>query len=79
MYACVFVGVFCMWVCQAQDLFEESHLWTLCDWKIQDGDLCNPRILLDFFIMCLSCVLIVLSLHMIFNCMYKGFLDLVWI
>ena len=79
MYASVFVGVFCIWVYQAHHMFEESPLWTLCDWKIQDGDLCNPTNFAGFFhyvsFMCVD----ILSLHMIFNCMYKGFLDLVWI
>ena len=49
MYASVFVGVFCMWVYQAHHMFEESPPWTLCDWKIQDGDLCNPTNFAGFF------------------------------
>ena len=49
MYEFVFVGWFCMWICQAHYMFEESHLWPLCDWKKQDGDLCvTPRFFLDF-------------------------------
>ena len=32
-----------------------------------------------FFIMCPSCMSITLILLVIFSCMYKGFLDLVWL
>ena len=51
----------------------------LCDWKIQDFDLCNPMTFAGFFIMRHSWVLIILSLHIIFDSMYEGFLDLVWL
>ncbi|KAK9995146.1 hypothetical protein SO802_024849 [Lithocarpus litseifolius] len=36
-YANVFVGVFCVWVCQAHHIFEESPLWRFSDLQIQDG------------------------------------------
>ena len=75
----IYLGVFCLWLCQVHHMFEESPLWMLCDWKIQDVDLCNPTAFVGFFIMRLSWVLIILSLHIIFNSMYKGFLDLVWL
>ena len=60
-------------------MFEESPLWMLHDWKIQDFDLCNPTTFVGFSIMRLSRVLIILSFHIIFNSTYGGFLDLVWL
>ena len=75
----MYLGVLCLWVCQAHYMFEESPLWMLCDWRIQDVDLCNPTTFARFFIMHLSWVLIILSLHIIFDSMYRGFLDLVWL
>ena len=72
----MYLGVFCLWVCQAHHMFEENPLWMLCDWKIQDFDLCNPTTFARFFIMHLSWVLIILSLHIIFDSMYGGFLYL---
>ena len=60
-------------------MFEESPLWMFCDWKIHDFDLCNPMTFARFFIICLSWVLIILTLHIIFDSMYRGFLDLVWL
>ena len=42
----MYLGVFYLGVCQAHHMFEESPLWVLYDWKIQDFDLCNPH---DFY------------------------------
>ena len=75
----MYLGVFSLWVCLAHHVFEESPLWMFYDWKIQDFDLCSPMTFVVFFIMRLSWVLIILSLHIIFNSMYEGFLDLVWL
>ena len=75
----MYLGVLCLWVCQAHHMFEESPLWMLCNWKIQDVDLYYPTTFAGFFILHLSWVLIILSLHIIFDSVYRGFLDLVWL
>ena len=68
-----------LYVNNAYYMFQVSTLWMMCDWKIQDCDLCNVDFYWVFFIMCPSCMSIILILLVIFNCMYKGFLDLVWL
>ena len=68
-----------LYVNNVYHMFQVSTLWMMCDWKIQDGDLCNPDFFWVFFIMCPSCMSIILILLVVFNCMYKGFLDLVWL
>ena len=68
-----------LYVNNVYHMFQVSTLWMMCDWKIQDGDLCNPDLFWVFFIMCPSCMSIILILLVVFNCMYKGFLDLVWL
>ena len=69
----MYLGVFSLWVCLAHHVFEESPLRMFYDWKIQDFDLYNPTTFVGFFIMRLSWVLIILSLHIIFDSMYGGF------
>ena len=76
----MYLGFLCLWVCQAHHMFEESPFCAkLCDWKIQDVELCNPTSFAGFFIMHLSWVLIILSLHISFDSMYRSFLELVWL
>ena len=55
-------------VCQAHHMFEESPLWKLYDWEVEDTRCwhTNPKSFAGFFIiMCLSSMSIILSLLMV--------------
>ena len=78
MCECVFVGMFC--VCVIPTICFKLVLYKWCViGRYKNGDLCNPDFFWVFFIMWPSCMSIILILLVSFNCMYRGFLDLVWL
>ena len=78
MCECVFVGKFCMWVIPTICFKLVLYEWCVIG-RYKMVTYVTSTFSGFFLIMCPSCMSIILILLVIFNCMYRGFLDLVWL